>query len=369
MTARERPLPRTSRRAFLRVAALSVAAACGPARSVGQTEPQGPAPARPVATTASPAVTTPSATPSPAATSSASPSAPTAAPLETPRPYVPFEGDVWPDAKQLAGRIAQALTTYDAGEPPGGPITAALAYAVEGLDVARLRAEAARLHAGRRSAGDVEYAQLGGLAPNEWDPRRASVMVVVRQRLDDDEPPVRRTLDVRLRRDGEVWQFEELASSGGQAVPRPAELPASAVAVLDHPNIDLPDTARWDIHAGAIDERLLETMVLLAERLPYAVTCLRSGHPIDVFGTDHVSNHTKGRAVDIWSVAGRPVVLQREDRASPAHEMTTLAFAMQSVTELGSPWDLDGPPPPTTRSFTNVVHADHVHVALERNRH
>lgn len=272
-----------------------------------------------------------------------------------------------PDVKQTAARVAEALTTYEPDQTPQEALEAVLAQADEAVDAGALAAEAAMLHeSGAGSRGTVVNAQLGGLAPNEWEPQRASVLVVVDQRIGtgDGARSVRRTLDVRLRRRDGQWAFEALASAGGAVVERPSNLPAAAVAVLDHPGIELADTARWDIHAGAVDERLLELMVELADEFPYAVTCLRSGHPHDVFGTDHVSNHTLGRAVDIWSVDGKPVVLQHEDEDSPARRMTALAFSMEAVAELGSPWDLDGPPPPPTRSFTNVVHTDHLHVAL-----
>jgi hypothetical protein len=84
-----------------------------------------------------------------------------------------------------------------------------------------------------------------------------------------------------------------------------------------------------------------------------------------VFGTDTISGHTLGRGCDIWQVAGQPVVRQR-DRTSDARRFTEQLLAA-GVPELGSPWDLDGPPVPgeLRPSFTDAVHADHIHVAFK----
>ena len=64
--------------------------------------------------------------------------------------------------------------------------------------------------------------------------------------------------------------------------------------------------------------------------------------------------------MDIWAVDGLPVVAQRVTGSvvrGLVQELMTLG-----VTEIGSPWDLDGP---GGASFTNVVHQDHLHVAFD----
>jgi len=333
-----------TRRALLGTAAGALLGACLPARETAR--PQGPAAGPEPRIPASPSPSTsPSPTPSPDP------------------PYEPDPGDVELDAKRLAGRLAVALTTYTPNEPALAVAGRALAPAptLVGPDgLAGLLG--GLLVPGAASRGRVVYPQLGGETPAR---DACSVMVVTEQQLSGagGDQAVTRTLDVRLRRgpDG-AWAFEALASNGGDPVARPADLPPAAAAVLDDPRIALPDSARWDIHAGRIAEPLLTTLSALAAVLPLGVTCLASGHPAQVFATPRTSNHTVGRAVDLWRVDTGPVALQRADLAGPAGRLLAAALALPTVGELGGPWDLDGP---AKRSFTDrVVHHDHLHVGL-----
>ena len=105
-------------------------------------------------------------------------------------------------------------------------------------------------------------------------------------------------------------------------------------------------------------DAVLDAMLLLARDHSFSVTVLATGHPSEVFETPSVSNHTEGRGVDIWAVDGVPVVAQRTDGS--VVEVMVRELLGAGVTEIGSPWDIDGPGGP---SFTNVVHQDHLHVA------
>ncbi len=271
-------------------------------------------------------------------------------------PYEPTPGEALPDAKRVAARAVEQLTTYAPGDEPD-----LIARRVsDDEEVARrLVVEAAPMWiAGRRSTGRVIYPQLGGSTADA-----ASVMVVVQQTIEEDggaSQVVTRTLDVRLRlRDG-VWALDRLASAGGTQVPRPDELSPEAARVLDDPRITLPDSARWDIHAGAVEPALLRLMAELAGRTPYAVVTLSRGHPFHVFGTDRQSNHTKGRAVDIYRLGERRVIDDRSEGSATFAAVQWL-YDRDEVTEVGSPWALDGF---GGRSFTDVVHADHLHVGV-----
>lgn len=256
-----------------------------------------------------------------------------------------------PVVKRLAVRVATALTTYAPGE------SAATVAARVTSDPLRRRALATAMtplvHAGTRSRGTVVYPQLGGLTQTQ-----ASVMVVVRQVAGARAET--RVLDVRVVRSGRTWVFDALASAGGVPVARPASLSAAARAVLDDPRIVLPDSARWDVHRGAVSDDLLRVMAALAERAPYAVTVLETGHPHDVFATGRTSAHTVGRAVDVWAFGGARVAdLQEPGSAAFAH--VEWALARGDVRQVGSPWDVDGA---SRRSFANTVHLDHLHVAV-----
>ena len=112
---------------------------------------------------------------------------------------------------------------------------------------------------------------------------------------------------------------------------------------------------------GTVDDRVLAILAQLGAEHRVDVTTLATGHPHNVFDSQRVSNHTRGRAVDIWALDGRPVVDQRDLSGS----LATLARGLLAVgvSELGGPWDLDGP---GGASFTNVVHQDHLHVGFDR---
>ena len=328
---------------LLSAAMLGVVAACSPG-SVAPEQSPDTAAQQDVPTATAPS---PSPTPSPS---------PSPSPPAIPAPYEPEANEVYPNAKRLAGRVAQLLTTYEQGttvEEVVAGVAPDAAYVEELTEAA-----APLVRAGVWSRGSVVYPQLGGVLSD-----RVSVMVVTRQELgtgSEVTDVVTRTLDVRLRLDGEEWVLDRVASIGGAPVDGDVELPAVAQEVLTDDRISLPDSARWDIQRGEVDPALLTLMRDLAARVPYEVVVLSSGHPFEVFGTEVQSNHTKGRAVDIH-LLDRDLVIDQQDEGSPAHEVVQWLYDRPEVSEVGSPWALDGY---GGRSFTDVVHADHIHVGV-----
>jgi hypothetical protein len=272
-------------------------------------------------------------------------------------PYEPVAGEVRPNAKRLASRIVERLTTYEVDESP----TDVVAELADGeLGEQLHEAAAPLLHDDAWSRGRVVYPQLGGMLDDA-----TSVMVVVEQTVglpDGEVLEQSRTLDVRLTLREGAWAFDELASAGGEPVPRPDDLPEVAAAVLDDERIDLPDTAVWDIHRGGVDEELLTLMSRMADRMPYGVIVLDTGHPWEIFGTDRQSKHTMGQAVDIHAV-GPEDTLVIEDRlkGSVTHELVRWVYDQPELSEVGSPWALDGF---GGRSFSDQLHQDHLHVAV-----
>lgn len=131
------------------------------------------------------------------------------------------------------------------------------------------------------------YAQLSGVTATTL-----GVMVVVRQHVlsaTGERSAVTRVVDVRLQlRDG-AWALDVVASVGGTPARRPARLSAAAARVLDHPRLFLPDSARWDIHRGVVDDRLLLALARAADRRRIAITTLSTGHPSKVWATDRPS--------------------------------------------------------------------------------
>ena len=259
-----------------------------------------------------------------------------------------------PTAKQLAVDIAYELTTYEATDDH----TARLA-ALGSSDVTLL-AEASEplTYTGSWSRGEVIYPQLGGLTED-----RASVMVVTRQTVgttDGTESSVVRTLDIRLILGETGWVFDSLSSAGGTF--DDLEDLTVAHAIAGDPRIEMPDSARADILSGLVSPTLLSVMADLADQTPYGVVVLATGHPHNVFETDRQSHHTVGQAVDIYRLGDDPVISDREpDSATRA--ITEWIYDHPDVLQVGSPWDLDGAQ--SRRSFTDAVHQDHIHLAVD----
>jgi len=289
------------------------------------------------------------------ASSTTSTSAPTPS-LPLPATYEPLPGEPVPEAKSLAARVVQTIGTYPVG---GGTAENAASRLGGTVDPSLIDAALPLLDPTAASTSEIVYPQLGGLTDTE-----ASVMVVFRQRLASatDQWEVTRTADVRLTRTPAGWAASAIASIGGEPPPDPVPLSAAARDVLATEAIDLPDSARWDIEAGRIDDRVLQLLLRLAQEHTLGVTVLATGHPERVFGAASVSNHTVGRGVDVWSVDGQPVIAQR-DAGGPLQALVQQLVDSMATTELGSPWDLDGVG--RGASFTNTVHQDHLHLAFD----
>ena len=262
-------------------------------------------------------------------------------------------GEDYPQAKQTAAQAAIEALTYARGDD-ASRAAARLGPAAVGRGQLAAALEPA-VDPDMRSAAKVEYVQLSGLAADS-----AGAMVVIEQRLQDEAGrwrAVTRVLDVRLLLTDGAWSLDEIASVGGSELPRPDSLSPEAAQVLDDPAIDLPDSARWDIYRGDVDPALLATLADVAKKYELGVTVLASGHPPNVWGTDRESAHTRGFAVDIWEIDGVPVSDQREV-GSAAYELAS-SLVGGGAAQLGSPWVLG---PGGSVSFTDAVHADHLHL-------
>ncbi|WP_369054702.1 hypothetical protein [Kineococcus terrestris] len=336
---------RASRRAVLAgLAGAGTLAAC----SGGQAPAAQPSPAAP------------SPTPPPAP---APPPSPTRAPvvldLPAPEPYVLLPGEVEPGCKEAAvDYVTTALTTGSAQLDPESPfldVATALdgRLRAAGLDPAHAAGLLGLLPPAGVSAAGVVYPQYGGLSSGR---RTASVILVAEQSLLDAAAPdeLRRrtlTVDVRLVRSGDTWRVTDVLVPDVDfelAVPARPQVRA----VLDDDRIALPDPARFDLLQEDVHVRVAELLSAYAELWPLAVQDVRSGHPFHVYDTDRPSNHTLGRAVDIRSFDGVPVIDQER---CPWREAMEFAAAW-GVTEVGGPVDL-GPRP----YFSDLVHQDHVH--------
>ena len=311
--------------------------------------------AEPVLPIALDASTTTAAT----ATTSSISTTTTTQPLQPPPPapgarYIVSPGEIEPEAKQLAADIAYSLTTYEAFDDHW----ARLNGLVSGSGVDDLaRASSPLIYMRSWSRGEVINPQLGGLRNG-----RASVMVITRQTVgsgSESEFSVVRTLDIRLVRGESGWQFESLGSAGGVFF-RVEDL-ALANAVAGDPRIEMPDSAPLDILSGLVSPVLLNLMAEIADRTPFGVTVLVTGHPHNVFETDRESDHTVGRAVDIYLIGDHRVI---DDRGpdSATRNLVEWLYSHPAVRQVGSPWDIDAAT--SRRSFSDEVHQDHIHIAV-----
>lgn len=278
----------------------------------------------------------------------------TTTPLPTGSPYQPGRSEREPRLKTAAARFLESATTYARGDGTAKRTAARLVDA--GLSPNLADQIPALLKSDAESVGRVIYPQLAGISPTQ-----ASVITVIRQTFragDGKVTTVTRTVDVRLDNVKGAWTVTGVASTGGAPPPTVTSSPL-ARQVLDSPRLSMSDSARWDVGAGRIDDRLLGLLLTLSEKNTLRITVFATGHPFNVFGTPRVSNHTQGRAVDIWAVDGRPVMGATPNDAAYAVVAAALALG---ATELGSPWDLDGA---GKVSFANALHADHLHLAYD----
>ena len=153
--------------------------------------------------------------------------------------------------------------------------------------------------------------------------------------------------------------------SVGNAVAQSGSLLAQRV--LDDERINLA-SGYGDVAAGRVDPRVLALLLYLAEAHgEVTVSCLIAGHSRFVAQTSserkrkaprRVSAHTYGRAVDISSIGGVPVIGNQQpggivDRA--VQDILSLPSALQP-SQVISLLDLSGP------SFRLPDHGDHLHV-------
>lgn len=283
------------------------------------------------------------------------------APPPYPDPFEPTINEVQADAKRLGTMAAYVITNYDVDSSLADVLATLPTVSAEAEGLSTSTQVQTVHHPGMWSRGTVEYAQLGGHLDG-----RISIIVVVRQDLGVDgsgapERTEKRTMDVRLvRGESGAWEFEGISSAGGEPVERPADLGPLAAAVVDNDRIDLPDTGKWDIYAGYIDPAVLQVMHDIAAQTPYGVVVLQTGHSYNVFGTNRVSNHSVGRAVDIYRLESE-LVIDSHDPASAIYALSEWLVSRRDVKEFGSPWRFTDA---VAHTFTNEVHHDHLHIGM-----
>ncbi|GAA3585767.1 hypothetical protein GCM10022235_65320 [Kribbella ginsengisoli] len=307
--------PQLTRRGLLILGAGTLAGCSADKPSSSST----PAPTPPAPTP--PGSSTTSSSPSPPASSiSAPPSAstPSSPPASLPsvKPWTPGRGELVPEAKLTAVQAVQKLLAR--------PNTV-----VEIID-----------------------AQYGGLLADT-----ASVLVPCRTYsvANGKLTTAGTTVDVRLTRSGRTWRVT--SQHPAQPGPPARTLTAAARHVLANDRIILPPASAADIRSGNIHDTVLTAMLTLAKTYRIGISVLRSGHPLNVFGTTRPSDHPRGRAFDTWQINGQAVVNPSTPRALITNYMRA-AEALGSY-NVGGPYRLSGP-----AYFSDRTHHDHVHAGF-----
>ncbi|MEU4192280.1 hypothetical protein AB0E69_10295 [Kribbella sp. NPDC026611] len=163
------------------------------------------------------------------------------------------------------------------------------------------------------------------------------------------------TVDVRLVKAGGTWRVT--ATHPAQPGAAASRLTSAARQVLSSERISLPPASAADIRSGQVHDSVLSTMLELAKTYRIGISVIRSGHPLDVFGTNRPSDHPLGRAFDTWQIDGHAVV-------SPSTSRALVTSYMRAAESLGSynvggPYQLSG-----AAYFSDRTHHDHVHAGF-----
>ena len=164
------------------------------------------------------------------------------------------------------------------------------------------------------------------------------------------------TVDVRLSKSAGTWRVT--ATHPAQPGAAITQLSAAARQVLASERIALPPASAADIRSGQVHDSVLTTMLQLAKTYRIGVSVIRSGHPLDVFGTTRPSDHPRGRAFDTWQIDGQAVV-------APGTSRSLITSYMRAAESLGSynvggPYQLSG-----AAFFSDQTHHDHVHAGFQ----
>ncbi|MDQ2826416.1 MAG: lytic transglycosylase domain-containing protein [Actinomycetota bacterium] len=155
------------------------------------------------------------------------------------------------------------------------------------------------------------------------------------------------------------WYVEAvLEVAAGYGAPSLAAAPVVAAVLVDSPHLILSPEARADLLDGTVDTRLVALLAAASVDHALTVSVIRTGHAMNVAGTDRVSNHFYGRAVDISAVDGAAV--SASNQAAFGLALSILASGPTiRPDELGSPWTSLGAFP---GAFSDEGHADHLHL-------
>ncbi|MER6571237.1 hypothetical protein ABT288_34910 [Streptomyces sp. NPDC001093] len=268
-------------------------------------------------------------------------------------PWRPTSAEVQPAAKLRAVRLVEAIGAWADGH--GDAAAARARAAALGLPASLVGQAGPLLPTADQAVLQVVDAQYGGILS-----RSASVLVVCRQwtRRAGTVSAGGTTVDVRLSRSGSGWTVDALhPAHPGPAAP---SLASDVRNVLSDDRIVLPPAAMADLRSGQVHTSVAKAMLALARTYRLEVSVVRSGHPLDVFGTSRPSDHPRGRAFDVWRIDGHAVVDPATSRGLIERFMRDAAAA--GSYNVGGPVLLSGGG--AGQFFSDATHHDHVHIGF-----
>jgi hypothetical protein len=292
--------------------------------------------------------------PAPRGTSTSHSASPTSSPFPRTTPWRPTSAEIHPEVKLRAVQLVEAIGAWPAGH--GGAVAAKSRVAALRLPTGLVDQAGPLLPYADAAALQVVDAQYGGILTDS-----SSVLVVCRQwtRRGGRITAGGTTVDVRLVRTGSGWTVTALhPARPGAAVASPS---VAVRRVLADTRITLPPAAEADLRSGHVHDSVPNAMLRLAGTYRMEVSVVRSGHPLDVFGTDRPSDHPRGRAFDVWRIDGRAVVDPGTPRTLIERFMRDAAAA--GSYNVGGPLQLSGGTAPD-QFFSDDTHHDHVHIGF-----
>jgi hypothetical protein len=161
------------------------------------------------------------------------------------------------------------------------------------------------------------------------------------------------------------WYVQKVLAQAQRYASAPALAAGSTdvKALLANPRLTLTANAKADLEAGKVDGRVVAVLNLILERHTAAVSVFSTGHSLYVAGTNRVSNHIGGRAVDIYAIDGQ-LVSQSNQAARSITQWLATGQGPLRPDELGSPFSEFDPLP---GAFSNAAHQDHLHIGWGQN--
>ena len=138
---------------------------------------------------------------------------------------------------------------------------------------------------------------------------------------------------------------------------------ADAAALVANPRLTLTENARYDLERGAVDARVVGILELILQSYTVTVSVFSTGHSTYVHGTQKVSNHIAGRAVDIAALNGEPVTRNSSNARAVVAWLATGQGPLRPD-ELGSPFSEFESLPGV---FSDADHQDHIHIGWDAN--